>query len=241
MSAVAKPKQIVSVILLRPGEPRGFEVFLTRDRDKVDGQGETTIFPGGMVTTEDYSAAMLRRCSGMSLTAAHRIIGGRFAPREALGLWVAGIRVLFEEVGVFLGLNEAGEDPVMDPVRKVRLQARHAALRAGSLSFPSLLKMEELWADTARLTYFSYWQSTSPSGERLDLRFYFAILSPNQSPIPTLPRVLRGLWLSPDRALRLFEQSELPMAFSTFASLRTLADFDSVESLLKEYGSGARG
>jgi len=36
----------------------------------------------------------------------------------------------------------------------------------------------------------------------------------------------------------LFAKDELPMIFPTFASLRTLADFDSQESVFKEFRHG---
>jgi hypothetical protein len=47
------------------------------------------------------------------------------------------------------------------------------------------------------------------------------------------------VWLTPDAALRLFGKNELPMIFPTFASLRTLADFDSLARVFKEYCAGS--
>jgi hypothetical protein len=46
---------------------------------------------------------------------------------------------------------------------------------------------------------------------------------------------MHSLWLTPDRAIQLFERGELPLIFPTFASLRTLADFETLESLFEEF------
>jgi hypothetical protein len=35
--------------------------------------------------------------------------------------------------------------------------------------------------------------------------------------------------------MQLFTRGELPMIFPTFASLRTLADFDTLESVLRQF------
>jgi hypothetical protein len=46
------------------------------------------------------------------------------------------------------------------------------------------------------------------------------------------------VWLTADRALQLFARGELPMIFPTFASLRTLADYASLESVTREFLDG---
>jgi hypothetical protein len=43
------------------------------------------------------------------------------------------------------------------------------------------------------------------------------------------------LWITPERAMQDYAKGNLPMIFPTYASLRTLADFESVESVLAEY------
>jgi hypothetical protein len=47
--------------------------------------------------------------------------------------------------------------------------------------------------------------------------------------------VAHSSWLTPNQALTFFGRGELPMIFPTFASLRVLADFDSLDSLAREY------
>ena len=237
MSETHRPRLAAKVILLRSAKGKGFEAFLIRDPDHLSSLG----FPGGAVTKDDCSSGMLHRCHGLSATVVRNIIGARFTPQEASSPWIAGIRTLFLEVGVLLATNEAGQDPMLGPERTVRLQNQRGALRARSLTFESLLEQERLWGDASKLLYFSCWQIALQSDLRFNTHFYLASLSPDESAFPALPQAVHGLWLSPDRAMFLCNRGELAVGFSTFASLRTLAEFNSAQSVFQEYGSGTRG
>ena len=160
MSEEQKLKRAAKVILLRPAEGAGFEVFLTRGGELFSSFD----FPGDKVSKEDCSSRILERCRGLSPGVARTIVGARFTPREALGPWVAGIRTLFLAVGVLLAVNDAGEDAMLDPVRRVRLLCQRDPLRARSLTFESFLTEERLWGDASKLIYFSSWQVTSALG-----------------------------------------------------------------------------
>lgn len=239
-----EPRQLrkaATVILLRPAKSHGFEILLTRRPNGMPFLGGMYCFPGGALQKEDYSAAMLRICHGLSPLAARKIVGAYLSPHEALGLWVAGIRELFEEVGVLLAMSPSGELWAGIKNRKSNLADKHAALLKRTLSFRSLLESEALLCDVSRLAYFSHWQTPEGISIRFDTRFFLATLPNGQSAQRTSPEVARSVWLTPDRALELFAKHKLPMIFPTFASLRTLADFESLESLWKEYGSDFGG
>jgi len=238
MTERQKPRRAATVILLRDAEPRGLEVFLIRRPDDMAFLGGMYCFPGGTVRKEDCSASMLRRCHGLTPNDARQIVGAHFAPNEALGFWIAAIRELFEEVGILLAVKEKGERWEATPIDKTELAKKHAALLEKSLSFQSLLESDGLLCHASKLAYFSYWRTPSQFSLRFDTRFFLAALPADQSPLPASPEVAHSLWLTPDRALHLFAKDELPMIFPTFASLRTLADFDSQESVFKEFGHG---
>jgi hypothetical protein len=154
------------------------------------------------------------------------------APRKALGLWLAAIRALFEAVGILLATRTAGETILFD---KTRMTEIHSALLAKTVSFQMVVEKDNLLCDTARLAYFSHWQTPADVATRFDTHFFVAALPEDQTPLATSIEVTHSLWVSPDRALQLFGKAELPMIFSTFASLRTLADFDSLDRVLKEF------
>ena len=235
MIEIPKAKQAATVILLRPGKSRGMEVLLTRRPDEMKFLGGMYCFPGGTVQNEDFSSAMLRRCNGISPAVARKIIGAHFSPKEALGLWVAAIRELFEEIGILLATTADGTMVTMDRELSRSLVETHSSLLSERLRFRTLLEAENLQCDTTRLAYFSHWRTPSQFRLRFDTRFFLASIPAEHSPLTTSPEVAHSLWLTPDRALQRFAQGTLPMIFPTFASLRTLADFDSLESLFAEF------
>jgi 8-oxo-dGTP pyrophosphatase MutT (NUDIX family) len=238
MADPQKPKRAATVILLRPLPPTEFEVFLIRLPEGMAFLGGMHCFPGGAVTKDDYSAVMLKCCRGLTADQARKIIGAHFTPQEALGFWVGAIRELFEETGILLAVKRSGERTALKAEEDSSLIHQRTALLAKSLSFQSLLTNEELFCDLASLAYFSQWQTPSHVPIRFDTRFFLAALPDDQSPLPTSPEVAHSLWLTPDRALNLFAKNELPMIFPTFAALRTLADFDSLERVRKEFQVG---
>src|ERR1051326_6954229 len=110
MSAAAEPRSASTVILLRPGEQSGIEVFLTRRPEAMDFLGGAYVLPGGTVRKEDCSEKMQKRFRGLSADHARDILGAHLKPEVALGHWVAGIREVFEEAGVLFSFG--GASPV---------------------------------------------------------------------------------------------------------------------------------
>ncbi|HUK39556.1 MAG TPA: hypothetical protein VLX11_00880, partial [Candidatus Acidoferrales bacterium] len=190
---------------------------------------------GGTVTKDDYSAAMPECIRGLTGGQARKIMGVHFTPQQALGFWIGGIRELFEETGVLLAASKTGQPMTLSSERHSRLIDQRSRLLAKSLKFEALLANEGLYCDLERLAYFSQWQTPAHVATRFDTRFFLATLPENQSPQATSPEVADSVWLTPDRALQLFETNALPMIFPTFAALRTLADFDSLKAVVKAF------
>jgi len=235
MTEIGKPKQAATVILLRRAQATGFEVFLTRRPDGMPFLGGMYCYPGGAVHKDDLAPRMIERCAGLSAKQARKIIGAQFTPAQAIGLWIAAVREVFEEVGVLLAVEESGAPLILDGDRAARLAEKHAALLNKSMSFLDLLESEKLVCDLATLAYFSYWQTPAQYATRFDTRFFIAALPEGQTPLATSYEVAHSIWLTPDRAMQMFSHNELPMIFPTFAALRTLADFDTLESVLREF------
>jgi 8-oxo-dGTP pyrophosphatase MutT (NUDIX family) len=232
---IQKPRLAATVILLRPAEPQGFEVFLTRRPEGMAFLGGMYCFPGGTLRKEDHTDALLHRATGLTTEQAQKIIGAEVAPRVALGLWMTALRELFEEAGILLAVNASSMQVAAGPELKNRLVEKHTLLLGSTLSFQSILESEGLFCDLAALAHFSHWQTPEQVAIRFDTHFFLAALPEDQSPLPATSEVTHSLWVTPDRALQMAERNELPIIFPTFASLRTLADFDSLESLWKEY------
>ena len=171
MSAQNKSRQAATVILLRPAESNGFEVFLTRRPDEMAFLGGMYCFPGGTRRKDDCSKAILQICHGLSPDDARQIVGAEFSPPEALGLWIAGIRELFEEAGILLAVDNLGQPWATE---QQNLADKHAALLKKTLSFRSLFESEELLCDASSLAYFSHWQTPEEISIRFDTRFFLA-------------------------------------------------------------------
>jgi 8-oxo-dGTP pyrophosphatase MutT (NUDIX family) len=225
-----KPRLAATVILLRPAEPRGFEVFLTRRAEGMAVLGGMYCFPGGTLRNEDFSEAVLQRAAGMTPAQARTIIGAELPPRQALGLWIAAIRELYEEAGILLAVDSAGESVVGKNI----LNSRSCALGTPA-NFAAFLESQGLFCDLGALVHFSHWQTPSHVATRFDTHFFLACAPAHQCPLPASSEVAHSVWLTPDAALRQFDKHELPIIFPTFASLRILADYDSLESVLKQY------
>ena len=103
------PRDASTVVLVRPGGDGSFEILLTRRPQEMRFLGGYYVFPGGTVHRDDYSPLVLARCRGLSGEDARTILGSQHEPEEALGHWVAVVRELFEEVGVLLCVDGAGD------------------------------------------------------------------------------------------------------------------------------------
>ncbi len=235
MNDPVKPKRAATVILLRPAASQGIEVFLTRRPEDMPFLGGMYCYPGGTVRKEDYAPAMLQRCVGLTPRQAQKTVGAWFNPQEALGVWVAAAREIFEEVGVLFAAEDGGRPFSPDSERAKGLAEQHRQLLGNSLAFHTILKSQGLCCDLSSLAYFSYWQTPAQFSMRFDTYFFVAPLPPHQVPLATSYEVAHSLWIAPDRALQLFDAGKLPMIFPTFAALRTLADFETIESVFKAY------
>lgn len=239
MNRGRQPINAATVILLRPCDSEGFEVLLTRRPAGMEFLGGMYVFPGGAVKKEDCAERILRRRHGISPARARKLLGAHMSPKMALGHWVAAVRELFEKTGILLAVHETGKAlDLTNNNAKARLAQKHQALLKSETDFQTLLESDQILYDASRLAYFSHWQTPEQFSTPFDTRFFLARVPETQTPLPTSTEVAHSIWLNPDHAVRLFDRGELPIIFPTFAALRTLADFDSLEKLFREYQLG---
>jgi 8-oxo-dGTP pyrophosphatase MutT (NUDIX family) len=156
-------------------------------------------------------------------------------PELSLGHWVAAIRELFEETGIFIGVDRTGAAIRMADENKRRLPESHRLLLETKVSFAELLEAEGWFCDASRVAYFAHWQTPEEFAMRFDTRFFLALLPERQTPSFRSREVADAVWISPDHALFLYQKGELPLIFPTYASLRMLADFASLSVLCATY------
>ena len=173
---------------------------------------------------------------------ARRILGSELTPELSLGHWIAGVRRLYEEVAVLLCTTVSGAPTDVTSRSRVHsLDRKRALLVNGTLEFKSILKSEDLFCDLGSLRYLSHWShwsnwTSEDSTTAYGARYFLARLPSYLSRLPSPHRESSGLWITPEGALDQFEKGIFNMEFSTFATLRTLADFDSLEDVWGDYG-----
>ncbi len=194
------------------------------------------VFPGGTVREEDYSAAVLKRCRGLTPAAARKILGDHLAAEISFGHWVAGVRELFEEVGVFLCVPESARQiDFRDGAVKQRLEQKRLALVSGTLAFGTLLESEDLVCDLSRLIYYYHRVTPEYFSMRFDTRFYLTSLPPDQIPLARSEEVTESLWVKPEEALKRAYNDGFPLIPPTSTVLENLSEIASWERLRDLY------
>jgi 8-oxo-dGTP pyrophosphatase MutT (NUDIX family) len=233
---MVSPRFASTIVLLRPDEDGSFEILLTRRPPAMRFLGGFYVFPGGAIHKDDYSPQVLDCCRGLSENDAQKILGKRYEPGLALGHWVAGIRELFEEVGVLLCETRAGEPIELGgETTKAKLEKKRQAILRGKLSFGEFLESEGLWCDLSRITYFFHRVTPEFYPMRFDTRFYLARLPAHQTPLSRSEEVTHSLWIKPAEALSEVYHNDFPILPPTTTVLEDLAGIDSWDELRSRY------
>src|SRR5258706_1252066 len=211
-----------------------FEILLTRRPDAMRFLGGFYVFPGGSIEAQDRSENVLSRCRGISGPEAEKILGDHRGPDLSLAHWVAGIRELFEEVGVLLSVTDDGAAPASDGASAARFEEKRRALVAGALDFGAFLEAENLFLDLTRAIYFSHRVTPEFFPIRFDTSFYLAALPAGQAALPKSEEVADSLWIAPSRALREANKN-LPLLPPRTTIPHNRCRYDSWEALCDKY------
>jgi 8-oxo-dGTP pyrophosphatase MutT (NUDIX family) len=230
------PRYASTIVLVRPDANGTFEILLTRRRPKMRFLGGVYVFPGGAVHDSDYSSKVLQRCRGLSGTEARKILGSGYDEEHALGHWVAGIRELFEEVGILLTTTDSGgEIDVGDGASKDRFEKNRQAIVRERLDFGSFLESEGLYCDLQKVVYFYHRVTPEFYPIRFDTRFYLARLPMNQTSLLHSEEVSDVLWLRPSEALTRAHRHDFPLLPPTTSVLEDLSRVDSWNRLCARF------
>jgi 8-oxo-dGTP pyrophosphatase MutT (NUDIX family) len=229
---VAKPKDAATVVLIRnrPLPEKGIEVLMVLRNPKSDFVPGSYVFPGGGLEKEDCLPGMESLCSGMDCEGAVHILNDRTAAERALGIWVAGIRETFEEVGLMMACGNDGSILSIAADEEVqRFRDYRRALREGTITFSDLLMKEELTLAVDRLHYFSRWITPELSPIRYDTRFFVAEAPANQEALHDGLELTKHVWVTPGDALERYGRGTFNMVVPTVITLEDLERFSTVE------------
>jgi len=174
------------------------------------------VFPGGTLDGEDRTPA-----------ARARLYGAVAGIDEEFG--IAALRELFEEAGVLIVCDAAGDPAAMEPERLALLRKE---LTQG-IPLATLLEREGLFLDARELVYYSHWITPEREPLRFDAHFFIATAPEGQIAIADAVEVHDGAWFAPRDALERADREELRIMFPTRKHLERLAAHDSITSLLE--------
>jgi len=231
MAQPAIPLPASTVVLVRPDERGGFEVFMNRRPETMQTYAGVYVFPGGCVELVDCSPEMLALTHGLAPAEARTTLESDLAPEVCLGHWVAAVRELFEEAGIHFFTAVDGPR-ILDHAKLLqRLLPKRSALQTGRLTLPDLLNSEQLRCYLGGLTYFSHRITPEHYKIRFDTRFFLTALPAQQIPLHFSEEVAESLWISPQAALERSPSGKFPMMPPTIAVLRRLAEQGSWQAL----------
>jgi 8-oxo-dGTP pyrophosphatase MutT (NUDIX family) len=186
-------RDAATVMLVRD-RPDGPEVFMLRRTLNAVFVGGFYVFPGGAVDPADRHGDVEPWCEGLSDAEASRQLG---LDSGGLAYWVAAIRACFEEAGVLLATNAAGDVIRFDDAATEAAYSRHRhAVHDGELRLVDLCRREQLRLITGDIEYVSHWITPVGEPRRFDTRF-FARAPDAQEPLHDDNETIASLWMRP--------------------------------------------
>ena len=190
------PLPSASIVLLRDGD-RGLEVFLLRRHGSSSAFGGAHVFPGGKVDAADRELD-----AGRHLDLVPSLLPGHLGEPElplpdAIGLYVAAVRELFEETGVLLAASDTD----------AQAPCRLSGLLQGGHSFHTALHRLDLRLQTTELAPWSRWITPlipNFSRRRFDTRFFLAAMPTDQQAGHDNQEAVDSTWLTPRAALQAY-------------------------------------
>ena len=232
MTSVDKPiRKAATVLVLRQGDG-DIEVFMVQR----PGRGvfpNLHVFPGGKVDGADTGLGHL--CHRLSDDEASAQLG---VANGGLRYWVTAIRECFEESGVLLAYRRGALFQPNGETELARFEDYRNALIAGETDLPAVAQREGLQLATDRVSYFSHWITPPSAPARFDTRFFVAAMPPGQSAQAHRQETVAGSWVTPKQALANFDAGGWQMIHPTLTSLRTVARYSSLETIMGAVAAG---
>ena len=224
-------RDAATVMLVRDApDGSGLEVAMLLRNLKSDFVGGAYVFPGGAVDPDDRHANLDAVCTGRSDADASERLG---IERGGLAFWVAAIRECFEEAGVLLARDAAGEVITFaDPAVDARFIEHRRAVDTGARRLVEICADEDLQLIVDDIYFFSHWITPEGAPRRYDTRFFVARAPEGQVPLHDDREVIANLWIRPSDALARYHAGEFDLVFPTMRSLMALERFSCADDAL---------
>ena len=225
------PRPAATVIVLRDSSA-GPEVFMVRRASEAErgAFSGAHVFPGGRVDAADLGAATSQWCDGLDV--AERQLSDLDAA-DAIGYHVAAARELFEEAGVLIARDQTGRVvSLAGHAAHDRFKEHRHTVHSGASTFRAIVEGERLRLALDALIAYAHWVTPPVDSRRFDTRFFVTRVPPEQTPVHDDTETTHGAWVTPAGAIASAERREIVLPPPTWATLRELEPFESVERAL---------
>jgi 8-oxo-dGTP pyrophosphatase MutT (NUDIX family) len=230
MADILSPRPAATVITLRDA-PNGYEILMLRRNLKSDFVGGAYVFPGGRVDETDAGPVAEGLTYGLSDDLASQRLGLEVG---GLAYYVACLRELFEEAGLLIVCDRAGDRVrITDDESIRRLAASRRDVNAGTLDFLAMMEREGLVLDLRALEYVAHWVTPVGPPRRFDTRFFVALAPSGQVATHDAGETVADQWIRPSDALAAYDRGELEMIFPTIRNLQAIAHFATSDEVLE--------
>jgi len=202
------PIRPAATIMLLRDAPE-FQVLMVKRHHQIDFASGALVFPGGKTHDGDHDPAWNERTVGW---------GGLDTDQRALR--IAAVREVYEEAGVLLARDRAGQPFAGDD----RAGAAREAVSKDERSFLGLVRELDLRLDLEALTVFARWITPSMMPKRFDTWFYLARANSDQLAVCDGWETVDVEWIAPGEAIRLAAAGERTVIFPTRMNLQLLAE-----------------
>ena len=206
------------------------EVFMVRRHEGTAFLGGAHVFPGGRVDASDRETAHERWCDGIAGAAA------RFAdlpPVDAVAYHVAAARELFEEAGVLLARDAAGEFvSLAGASARARIAQDRRDVHGRGLTLADIVEREGLRLALDALVPFAHWVTPPIDVRRFDTRFFVARMPSRQTPAHDETETTESVWMTAAEAIARCERDEIVLPPPTWTTLREIEPFGSVDAVM---------
>lgn len=220
-----RPLRPAATLVVMRDAPDGIEVLLLRRAERGDHSSGAWVFPGGVLDAQDRDAHA--HCGPFSDTHASAGMG---MSAGGLDYYVAAIRECFEEAGLLLAYDGAGELVSLAGEAGAAMAGWRSRLHRGEATMASFCAHFGLTLATDRLAYFTRWVTPTIRAKRWDTRFFFALAPSAQESAHDEVELVEQLWLKPADAIA--RSDSLKLLAPTRITLETLASFASTADMM---------
>jgi 8-oxo-dGTP pyrophosphatase MutT (NUDIX family) len=223
------PTPAATLIVVRAADNHVPEVLLLKRSADARFMPNAYVFAGGAVDAHDSGDAMYRLCPDLDDARASARLGLR---SDGLRFYVAAIRETFEECGLLLAYDMAGNFVEFSNWDGAQLREIRSQLGAGETTLRALCEAHAWRLAVDRLSFFSHWITPPSSPVRFDTRFFIARAPARQSASLANEELSQLAWRTAAQALKEDAQGQLLLMPPTKTVLRELARFDDINALL---------